>query len=164
MAIRNLPGSSDLSQPRKELYRGLVVGSALDPPREQHGWTAREIRFHWNWATGSSFLNHTKFSITWRLAQNALLFLSLDFRVGLADKPDRARCGSGLEETNEHAFYYCEQVCPFWDHVMEWTARIEPKQLVLLDVVYSVLAPFQGEKHVVFLAIQILARMVIWTM
>ena len=67
-----------------------------------------------------------------------------------------ARCGSGLEETAEHAFYYCERVRPFWDHVGEWTARIEPKQLVLLDVGYvvdNILSPFQGEKRVVFLAI-----------
>ena len=29
--LRNLPRSSDLSRTRKELYRGLVVGSAFDP-------------------------------------------------------------------------------------------------------------------------------------
>ena len=80
--------------------------------------------------------------------------------------PDCARCGSGLEETAEHAFYYCERVRPFWDHVGKWTARIEPKQLVLLDVGYvvdNVLSPFRGEKRVVFLAILAVARMVIWT-
>ena len=40
-------------------------------------------------------------------------------------------------------------------------ARIEPKQLVLLDVGYvvdNVLPPFQGEKRVVFLAILAVAR------
>ena len=45
-------------------------------------------------------------------------------------------------------------------------ARIEPKQLVLLDVGYvvdNVLPPFHGEKRVVFLAILAVARMVIWT-
>ena len=30
MALRNLPGSSDLSQSRKELYRELVLDSASD--------------------------------------------------------------------------------------------------------------------------------------
>ena len=83
----------------------------------------------------------------------------------LADMPDCARCANGLEETAEHAFYYCERVRPFWDHVGEWTARIEPKQLVLLDVGYvvdNVLPPYQGEKRVVFLAILAVARMVIW--
>ena len=62
------------------------------------------------------------------------------------------------------AFYYCERVRPFWDHVKEWTARIEPKQLVLLDVGYvidNVLPPFQGENRVVFHAILAVARMVI---
>ena len=44
--------------------------------------------------------------------------------------------------------------------------RIEPKQLVLLDVGYvvdNVLPQFQGEKRVVFLAILAVARVVIWT-
>ena len=165
-ALRNLLGSSDLSWPRKELYRELVVGSASDPLSEQHGWTAEEIRSHWNWAPGSSFLNNSEFSLTWRLVRNALSLRGLNFKAGLADMPDCPRCGSGLEETAEHAFYYCERVRPFWDHVGEWTARIEPKQLVLLDVGYvvdNVLPPFHGEKRVVFLAILAVARMVIWT-
>ena len=45
--------------------------------------------------------------------------------------------------------------------------RIEPKQLVLLDVGYvvdNVLPPFQDEKRVVFPAILAVARMVICTM
>ena len=36
-ALRNLPGSSDLSQSRKELYRELVVGSVSNPLSERHG-------------------------------------------------------------------------------------------------------------------------------
>ena len=165
-ALRNLLGSSDLSRPRKELYRELVVVSASDPLSERHGWTTEEIRSHWNWAPGSSFLNNSEFSLTWRLVRNALPLVGLNYKAGLADMPDCARCGSGLEETAEHAFYYCERVRPFWDHVGEWTARIEPKQLVLLDVGYvvdNVLPPYQGEKRVVFLAILAVARMVIWT-
>ena len=67
-ALRNLLGSSDLPWPRKELYRELVAGSASDPLSEQHGWTAEEIRSHWNWAPGSSFLNNSEFSLTWRLS------------------------------------------------------------------------------------------------
>ena len=80
--------------------------------------------------------------------------------------PDYSSSGSSMEETAEYAFYYCEQVDPFWDHLREWTARIEAKQLVLLDVGYvvdNVLSPFQGEKRVVFLAILAPDRMVIWT-
>ena len=78
--------------------------------------------------------------------------------------PDCPRCGSGLKETVEHAFYYCERVRQFWDHVGEWTARIELKQLVLLDVgfvVDNVLPPFQ--KCVMFLATLAVARMMIWS-
>ena len=146
-ALRNHLGSSDLSQPRKELYRVLVVGSSSDPLSERRGWTAEEIRSHWNWAPGSSFLNNSEFSITWWLARNALPLLGLNYKAGLADMPDCPRRGSGLEETAEHAFYYSERVRPFWDHVGEWTARIEPKQIVLLDVSYvmdNVLPPFQA--------------------
>ena len=144
-ALRNLLGSSDLL--RKELYRELVVSSASDPLSERHGWTADEITSHWNWAPGSSFLNNSEFSLTWRLARNALPLLGLNYKAGLADMPDCPRCGNGLEETAEHAFNYCERVRPFWDHIGEWTARIEPKQLVLLDVGYvvdNVLPPFQA--------------------
>ena len=162
-AVRNLIGSSDLSWPRKELYRELVVCSASDPLSERHGWTAEEIRSHWNWAAGSSFLNN---SLTWWLVRNSLPLRGLNYKAGLADMPDCPRCGSGLEETAEHAFYYCERVSPFWDHVGVWTARIEPKQLVLLDVgdvVDNVLPPFHGEKRMVFLAILAVVRMVIWT-
>ena len=79
--------------------------------------------------------------------------------------PDCPRFGSGLEETAEHTFYYSERVCPFWNHVGEWTAGIEPKQLALLDVGYvvdNILPQFHGEKRVVFLTILAVARIVIW--
>ena len=58
----------------------------------------------------------------------------MNFKARLADKPDCHRRSSGLEETAEHAFYYCERVRPFWNHARELTAHIEPNQLVLLDV------------------------------
>ena len=86
-ALRSLLGSSNLSQPRKELYQELVVGSASDPLSERHGLTAEEIRSHWNWVPGSSFLNNSEFSLTWRLAQNALPLLGLNFRAGPAECP-----------------------------------------------------------------------------
>ena len=105
-ALRNLLGSSDLSWPRKELYRELVVGSASDALSERHGWTAEEIRSPWNWAPGSSFLNNSEFSLTWRLVRNALPLRGLNYKAGLADMPDCPRCGSGLEETpNTYARY-----------------------------------------------------------
>ena len=73
-----------------------------------------------------------------RLARNSLPLLGLNFRASLVDVPDCACSSSSLEEIAEHAFYYCEQVDPFWDHVRKWTARIEAKQLVPLDVGYLV--------------------------
>ena len=75
-------------------------------------------------------------------------------------------CSRGLvEETSMRTFYYCEQVCCFCSHVGEWMARIDPKQLMLLDVGYvvdNVFPPEKDEKCVVFLAILAVARMVIW--
>ena len=139
------------------------MGSTSDPLSEWRGWMVEEIRSHWNWAPGSSFFNNSKFLLTWRLVRNALPFVGLNYKAGLADMLDCICCSSGLEETAEHAFYYCEQVRLFWDHVGEWTVRIGPKQLVLLDVGYvvdNVLPPFQGEKRVVFLAILAVVRMV----
>ena len=61
------------------------MGSASDPFSKRRCWTAEEIRFHWNWAPGSSFWNISEFSLTWRLARNALPLLGLNFRAGLAD-------------------------------------------------------------------------------
>ena len=143
-----------------------MVVYASEPLSERHGWTAEEDRPHWNWAPGSGFLNNSESSLTWWLARNALPLLGLNFRAGLADITDCARCGSGLEETADYAFYYGKWVRSFWDHVGEWTARIEPKQLMLLDVGYivdNILPPFLGEKRVVFLAILAVAKMMIWT-
>ena len=137
-ALRSFPGSSDLSRSRKELYQELMVNSASDPLVDRIGWSMEEVHWHWNWAPGSCFLNNFEFSLTWWLARNALLLFGLNYKAGLADMPDCPCCGSGLEETAEHTFNYCERVRPFWNHVREWTARIEPKQLVLLDVGYIV--------------------------
>ena len=142
------------------------MGSASDPLRERHSWSAEEIRSRWNWAPSLGLFNNSKFSLTRWLVRNALPLLGLNFKASLADMPDCSCCDSGLEETAEHALYYCKRVRPLWDHVGEWTACIEPKQLVLLNVGYiddNVLSPFQGEKYVVFLAILAVARMVTWT-
>ena len=71
----------------------------------------------------------------------------------MSDFPHRS---SGLGEMAEYACYNCERVRPFCDQVREWIARIESKQIVLLDVGYVVdvvLPQFHGEKRVVFLAI-----------
>ena len=73
---------------------------------------------------------------------------------------DCPRCGSVSEE---HAVYYCKRVSLFWNHVGEWTARIEHKQLGLLNVGYvvdNVLPLFRGEKRVIILAVLAVVRMV----
>ena len=78
--------------------------------------------------------------------------------------PDCACCSIGLEETALHAFFYFDRVRPFWCHVGEWTASIDPNQLVLLNVGYAVdnVEPqWKGEKRVVFIEILAVPRMVI---
>ena len=164
-ALWNLPRSSDLSWSRKELYRGLVLGSASDPLVKRLGWLVEEVRSHWNWVPGSGFLINSEFSLTWWLARNVLAFNDWAYRACIADMPDCSCCGSGLQETASHAFYYCQRVRLFWSHVEEWTAHISPRELVLLDIGYvldNVDTLFQGEKLVVFLVILAMARMVIW--
>ena len=42
---------------RNCLYRDLVVVFAPDPLEDQLGWSMEEVRWHWNWALGSGFLN-----------------------------------------------------------------------------------------------------------
>ena len=91
-ALWKLPRFSDLSWTRKELYRGLVVGSTSDPLVDRLGWSAEEIRSQWNWAPGSGFLNNSEFSLTWQLARNMLALNDWAYRACLADMPDCARC------------------------------------------------------------------------
>ena len=147
-ALRKLLESSDLSQPRKELYRELVVASASDPLKERRGWTASvELGARIELLEQPRVLAHLA------TCSECIIPCRLELQGG----PGR--------HARLHAFYYCERVRPFWDHVNEWTVRIEPKQPVLLDVGYAVdnvLSPFQGQKRVVFLAILDVARMVIW--
>ena len=90
-ALWNLPRSSDLSWTRKELYTGLVVGSATDPLVERFGWLADEIRSQWNWAPGSGFLNNCNFLLAWWRARNALARNDWAYRVCIADMPDCPR-------------------------------------------------------------------------
>ena len=115
-------------------------------------------------ASASSFLNNSEFSLTWPLAQNALTLCDRAFEVGRADIPDCPLCNRGVEETPVHAFYYCERVRPFWNHEEEGMARIDPNQLVLLNVRYvmdNVEPTWKGEKYVLFLVILAVATMVI---
>ena len=63
-ALHNFPGSSDLSRPRKEQYRELVMGSASDPLVDRLGYSMEEVRSHWNWAPDSGFLNNSEFLLT----------------------------------------------------------------------------------------------------
>ena len=94
-ALRNIPGSSDLSRSRKELYRELVVGSTSDLVVDRLGWLMEEVPSHWNWVPGSDFLNNSEFSFTWQLTP---------FQPELHIVSGRhVHCGSGWEETVQQA-------------------------------------------------------------
>ena len=120
-ALRKLPGSSDLSRPRKELYGELVVGSASDPLVEQLGWSLAEICSQWNWVPSSS-----RSPSELRVLAHLAAIPEWTFRACIADMLDCPRCGSSLEETTLPTFYYCERVRTFWSNFGEWTTRISP--------------------------------------
>ena len=84
-AIRNLSRSSDLSRSRKELYRGLVVGSALD---RLAGRLGRSLSVELG--ARLELLDHSEFSLTWRLARNALALIDWAYRASLANMPAAA--------------------------------------------------------------------------
>ena len=136
-ALRNLLGSSDLSRPRKELYRELVEGSASDPLSERHGWTTEEIRSHWNWAPGSSFLNNSEFSAHLATCAKCVTPCRLELQSGAWQTcPIALAAAVAWKKRLSTPSTTASEFARFWDHVGEWTARIEPKQLVLLDVGY----------------------------
>ena len=100
----------DLSRSRKEMYQELMVGIASDPLVEQLGWSQ----------------GFAPSGIGVMFPRNALSLNDWAYKEGLADMPECTRCGKGVEQTAVHTFYYCERVRPFWSHVGELTARIEP--------------------------------------
>ena len=164
--LRRLPGSSDFYWSRKRLYRELVVvplrihsrsGSAFRRKRFAPSGIGRQV---WGfWTTPSSRSPSG-------LQRDALPLSDWAFKARLADLPDCFCWCRGVEETVEYTFYNSERVRRFWSHVGKWTARIDPKKLVLLDIGYiknSVEASWKGEKRRVFLAILAVVRMLVWT-
>ena len=89
------------------------MGSASDPLVDRMDWLMEEIFSHGNWAPGSGFLNNSEFSLTWRLARNALPLFGLNYKAGLEDLPDCPCCGCGLEETAEHALTTASECTSF---------------------------------------------------
>ena len=79
------------------------MGSASDPLMGRLGWSAEEVRSHWNWVPGSGFLNNSEFSLTWRLARNSLALNDWAYTVCIENMPDCPRCGSGLESASASA-------------------------------------------------------------
>ena len=74
------------------------MSSASDPLIEWLSWLMEEVSSQWDWAPGSGFLNNSKFSLTWWLAQNMLPLADWAFKAALGDIPDCLRCRSGPEE------------------------------------------------------------------
>ena len=162
-ALRNLPGSSDLSRPRKELYRNLVVDSASDTLVDRlvdggGGFTrikiGRQVRVPWTTLSSRSpdGLHETRCPFSAWITKRVKQACPIIHAAAVAKKKRLTTPSTTVSE--------------FVRFVGEWTARIEPKQLVLFDVGYvvdNVLPSFQGKKRVVFLTILVVALMVIWT-
>ena len=146
-ALRRFRRSSDLSQPRKVLYRvsgGLCFRSA---------WKA-----FWSVVGGDlllmeldgRFLINSEFPLTWKLSLS-----DWAFKECLPAAAELCRKWPGTPTTESR----------FWDYVGEVTARIDCKQLVPLDVGYVVDnhgPQWRGKKRKVSLAILAMARIVIW--
>ena len=124
------------------------------PLKKWLGLSLEEICSQWYWRPCSGSLNNSEFMFTLWLAWNALPFADWAFKAGLADLLNCSCCSRWGEETAEHAFANCE-----------WTAHIDSKWLVLLDVGYimgNFDPPWKGEKRRVFLTFLAVAKMVIW--
>ena len=76
-ALCKLPWSNDLSQSWKELYQELVVGTTSDLLMERLNWSVEKIHSQWDWGSGLSFLNKSKFSLT-------LLEMCCSFKTGFS--------------------------------------------------------------------------------
>ena len=72
-ALKALPRSSDLSQTRKALYRGLVEGCASKiPMMVRLNLNLTEFKNMWKWSPGKGLLDNAEFSLTWRVFNNGL--------------------------------------------------------------------------------------------
>ena len=165
-AIRSFPRSSDLSQPRKVLYRVLVEGASSDSLRSQLDLSEEDFRSIWSWAPASGYLDNDEYSLTWSLVRNALPLRDKLLKWDLVDSSDCLRCSSGAIETCAHALFHCCMVRPLWDYVNELTARLQPHRARLeLDVGYvcdNIAPPLPRVERMVFLTLLAVARKVVW--
>lgn len=168
-ALRALVASNNekgLAVPRNALYRELVGGRASDPLIKQQGLSKEQVRNMWSWAPGADYLSNSEFSLTWRLARNALHVNKILYKMNRAELPYCTRCNSETDETTVHAFVHCEKLRPLWDYVHEVIMRMEPRTVFLsLDAGYicgNEVPKWSRTKQEVFRTLLAVARMVIW--
>lgn len=85
LALWATPRFSELSRPRKILYRDLVERVASDPLTGWLGLSATGLRSFWSWAPVTIYLNNLNFSLTCRLIRNAPSLNDVGFNVSWAD-------------------------------------------------------------------------------
>ena len=132
----------------------------------QLDWSMEEVRSHWNWARGSSFLNNSKFSFTWWLCTGCVAPLQPELQSVTGRHARMFSLRQWLRINGLTRLLLLRMSSPVLGSCWRVDSFIKPRQLVLLDVGYiedNVLPQIQGEKHVLFLAILAIARMVIWT-
>lgn len=108
-ALKVIPWSRDLSQPRKILYHELVERVARDPLYDWLSLSASELRSFWSWH------------------QRRIIFATLSLAGDLLEcatsqwhtlqmgwgRLATVRCDIVLEETVSHTIHHCPQVHPF---------------------------------------------------
>lgn len=83
---------------------------------------------------GSYFLTKSEFSLTWRLAENALLVNDMRFRRGR--QMNRSSSGDAVsdpEVTAKHSFYHCPRDFPLLEYVGDLIARMESENVLYHD-------------------------------
>lgn len=110
------------------------------------------------WAFSTYVFHNPKFSLTWWLIRNVLSLNIVAFRGGWADLHNYHLCDLDLEETSSQTFYDCPQVLSFWDYSGSFSARINVEQLVSI-----MCCPCSLRWRRWFVALLIVARMVVWT-
>ena len=157
--LRSIPGYSDLSRSRKELYRELV-------------WLPLRILL----CSGSAG-RWRMFALYGIWHQVRASWTTSSYRSPGSLPGMRCPLASGLSKWAWHIFPIASAAAVVWKNrfarlllprasspVLE-SCRIDPKQLVLLVGGYlgdNVDPPYRGEKRVVFLVILAVARMMIW--
>lgn len=141
----------------KILYWAFVEGVAANRLCDRLGLLVDDLHSFWFWASAFDYLSKPKFSLSWRLAPNALPLLDVCFKVVLSDMPDCHRCDPVLEET---AFFHSPLgTCQWVDSSYRFrTACVHWTRVLVRPCV----DPWPVVKRLAFIRQLSVTRMVVW--